>query len=105
MQVDAETGQFVEHLIGCVVAQLPDLDRTIASIAPAWPVDQMARLDVAILRMAISEIDEGSAPTAVIINEAVELAKLYCSESARRFINGALGTYVRRQADVVPPTG
>ena len=98
LELDAESRAYAESLVCDVAARINSLDRTIATLAPAWPVSQMARLDVAILRIAIAEIDGGEVPPPVAISEAVELAKRYCTEGARRMINGALGTYVRRNA-------
>ncbi len=99
LELDAESRDYAESLVRDVTGRMESLDRTIATLAPAWPVSQMARLDVAILRIAISEIDGGEVPPPVAISEAVELAKRYCTEGARRMINGALGTYARRDAE------
>ena len=69
-----------------------ELDKLIQRYAPEWPVDQMAVVDRNVLRIAIYEfsISRGT-PTKVAINEAVELAKLFGSDSAPRFVNGVLG--------------
>jgi len=96
LQVDGETAAYVATLIGLVSARIPELDRVVGTLAPAWPVAQMARVDVAILRLAIAEIDAAQVPPAVVINEAVELAKAYGADNAWRLVNGALGAYVRR---------
>ena len=90
---------YTATLVEEVAARLGDLDATISELAPAWPIAQMAQLEVAILRIGIAEIDSGRVPPAVAINEAVELAKQYCTEGGRRLVNGALGTHVRRRAD------
>ena len=97
--IAAETRSYAESLIEQIASRLHELDATIAELAPAWPIEQMAQLEVAILRIGITEIDSSDVPAAVAINEAVELAKQYCTDGGRRLINGALGTYVRRQAD------
>ena len=95
----ADTRAYAETLIHEIAAQCHDLDATISELAPAWPIAQMAQLEVALLRIGITEIDSGRVPPAVAINEAVELAKQYCTEGGRRLVNGALGTHVRRRAD------
>ena len=92
----AEARAYTATLIEEVAARLGDLDATISELAPAWPIAQMSQLEVAILRIGIAEIDSGRVPPAVAINEAVELAKQYCTEGGRRLVNGALGTHVRR---------
>lgn len=97
LRTDDETLAYVRSLVSYVADNKDELDSAIGKVAPTWPVDQMARLDVAILRIAISEIDGGDVPEAVVINEAVELAKRYCSAGSARMINGALGSYVRQR--------
>lgn len=100
--LDRETAAYARVLVETVSANREHLDAAIGRLAPAWPVNQMARLDVAILRIALSEIDAGQTPVAVAINEAVELAKRYCAEGAPPMINGALGSYVRQGAPAAP---
>ena len=97
--IAAETRAYAETLIKNIAARQQEIDAIIAELAPAWPIDQMSQLEVSILRIGIAEIDSCQVPAAVAINEAVELAKQYCAEGGRRLVNGALGTYVRRQAD------
>ncbi|MCS6800830.1 MAG: transcription antitermination factor NusB [Chloroflexota bacterium] len=81
------------RLVRGVAQHLPAIDRALAAAASAWPLEQMAKVDKAILRLAIYEIlfDNG-VPIRAAINEAVELAKLYGGESSPRFVNGVLGT-------------
>ncbi len=88
---------FVYKLVFGVLEHRPELDRYIEEIAPEWPVEQLAPIDRNILRMAIYELlHVPETPVKVAINEAVELAKMFGSESSRRFVNGALGTFVSR---------
>jgi N utilization substance protein B len=69
------------------------LDRWIAACAPEWPVDELAVVDRNILRLALWEFRVAKeTPVKVAINEAVELAKRYSSDSSPRFVNGVLGT-------------
>jgi N utilization substance protein B len=85
--------EFVRRLIQGVIDYQEQMDRLITRYAPEWPLDQMAVIDRNILRMAIYEFLIGQeTPVKVAINEAVELAKTYGSDSAPRFINGVLGT-------------
>ncbi|HLC02478.1 MAG TPA: transcription antitermination factor NusB [Anaerolineales bacterium] len=77
------------------------LDRLIAECAPEWPVDQLAILDRNILRLALWEFAvSGETPVRVAINEAVEMAKRFGSDSAPRFINGVLGTLAEREQEI-----
>ncbi|MBI5964144.1 MAG: transcription antitermination protein NusB, partial [Chloroflexi bacterium] len=73
----------------------------IARYAPEWPLDQIAAIDRNILRIAFWEFAVSrETPVKVAINEAVELAKLYGSDSAPRFVNGVLGTLVEHEQEI-----
>ena len=100
--LEADLNEFAQSLVAGVVATAPTLDRLIQQYAPEWPLDQMALIDRNILRIAIWEFAAGQhTPIKVAINEAVELAKLYGSDSAPRFINGVLGALALRQGEVM----
>jgi N utilization substance protein B len=91
-------GEFARHLVKGVLENQPVLDDFIHEYAPEWPLGQMAYIDRNILRMAIFEFAiDGSTPVKVAINEAVELAKWFGSDSAPRFVNGVLGSLVDRR--------
>jgi transcription antitermination protein NusB len=83
---------FARDLVMGVMGQRDDIDRQIVQAAPQWPIQQMAKADVNILRLAVCELLGRKTPMKVVINEAVELAKLYGGESSPRFVNGVLGT-------------
>lgn len=87
--------QFATDLVTGVIQHKQEIDANIRRYAPAWPVEQLALLDRNILRLAIFEIlYDNSAPVKVAINEAVELAKTFGTDSSARFINGVLGSVV-----------
>jgi N utilization substance protein B len=92
---------FIERIVTGVATHATELDQMIAPIAPEWPVEQIARVDKTILRMALYELlYEKETPVKVVINEAVELAKAFGSDSSSKFINGVLGTaYKQLQSD------
>ena len=70
-----------------------DLDRVIQSYAPAWPVNLLSPVDRNILRIALFELlHYTNTPSKTAVNEAVELAKTFGSESSPRFVNGVLGS-------------
>jgi transcription antitermination factor NusB len=94
----APQAAYAEECVRAVLAEQPALDKSVARIAPEWPVEQMAPIDRNLLRLALWEIDSGSAPVRVAINEAVELARQFSGEGSRRLVNGALGTYVAEGA-------
>jgi len=85
---------FARALVSGIVQQRERIDAIIHRHAPEWPVDQMANVDRNVLRIAIYEFAIAEmTPTRVAINEAIELAKLYGSESTPRFVNGVLGSF------------
>ena len=85
--------EFAEELLGGVCRLQPGLDGVIKRYAPAWPVDQLPVIDRNILRMALFElIYTPRTPRKTAINEAVELAKIFGSDSSARFVNGVLGS-------------
>jgi len=84
---------FTEELIKGVFQNKSELDALIKIFAPAFPAEQMSIVDRNILRLAIFEIlFNDKTPFKVAINEAVELAKAFGSDSSPRFINGVLGS-------------
>jgi N utilization substance protein B len=86
---------FARDLVQGVSVSREELDRLVGRYAPEWPVDQIAIIDRNILRLAIYEIlVRDDTPVKVAINEAVELAKEFGSESSGRFVNGVLGSLV-----------
>lgn len=92
---------FVKQLVQGVFKARTQLDEKIQPIAPEWPLSQIARIDLTILRMALYELIEmgDATPPKVVINEAVELAKAFGSDNSSRFINGVLGTAYRSLQD------
>lgn len=74
------------------------LDLVIQGAAPEWPIDKLNRIDLAILRLAVYELKNEDTPPKVVIDEAVELAKEFGSESSSSFINGVLGTIYKAVA-------
>jgi N utilization substance protein B len=99
--LSGELGEFARQIVFGVLPLRTELDRVIARYAPEWPFDQIAAVDRNILRMACWEFAvQGDTPLKVAINEAVELAKLFGSESAPRFVNGVLGSLADHRSEV-----
>lgn len=74
----------------------PSIDSAIQSAAPEWPIDKIAKIDLAILRLAVFELMvEKKEPPKVIIDEAVELAKAFGGDNSPKFVNGVLGTILK----------
>jgi N utilization substance protein B len=96
-----DAAEFLRRLVLGTLSLGTAFDRLIASCAPEWPVEELALVDRNILRMALWEFAvSGETPLKVAINEAVELAKRYGSESAPRFVNGVLGTLAEREDEI-----
>ena len=90
-EIDAEDSEYITRKLCAILNHLPDYDEKIRQICEGWRLSRLGKTELAILRLAVYEIEEDDdIPTGVAINEAVELAKIYCSEEAPRFINGVL---------------
>ncbi len=102
--LDQRVVGYANELIQGVCNSLADIDAHIQSAAREWPLQQMARIDKNILRLAIYEIlFNNTVPAKAAINEAVELAKIFGSETSSRFVNGVLGTiFTRAQQQPTP---
>lgn len=77
-----------------------EADEIIKEYAPDWPIDQINKIDLAILRNAVLELMQQKTPPKVVVNEAVEIAKLYGTESSPKFINGVLATVIEKKKDL-----
>ncbi len=99
-QVTPETMEFARELVQGVHTNKAGLDDLIRQYAPVFPVAQLSIVDRSILRLAIYEIQFSTAtPAKAAINEAVELAKMFGSESSPRFVNGVLGSVMGGHGD------
>ncbi len=78
-----------------IVTSIGQVDKLVEEAAPAWPIDKINKVDLAILREAIFELMvKKSVPSKVVVDEAVEIAKEYGSDSTPGFVNGALGKLI-----------
>jgi transcription antitermination protein NusB len=84
----------VPKMIAPIVTDIDSLDAKIQTAAPEWPLSQINRVDLAILRSAVFELLTQKTPYKVVIDEAVEIAKEYGSENSAKFVNGVLGSIV-----------
>jgi N utilization substance protein B len=86
---------YTKQLLDVVLAKKSDVDDVIIKAAPEWPLEKIATMDRNILRIGLSELlftDSLGVPPKVAINEAIELAKEYGSETTSKFVNGVLGS-------------
>lgn len=91
-----ESREFIDDLVWGVMDNKDKINSILVPAAPEWPIDQIALVDLIILRMGIYELlFTSEVPPKVAINEAVELSKAFGGENSSRFINGVLGTIFR----------
>ena len=101
LDLEERLADFMAQIVVGVYPLFEELDRFIAEHAPEWPLEQVAIIDRNILRIALWEFAvDTDTPTKVAINEAVELAKTYGSESSSRFVNGVLGNLASRENEI-----
>jgi N utilization substance protein B len=98
-----EAQAFMRQIVLGALEASDQIDQLVAESAPEWPVEELAVIDRNILRLALWEfLIWGETPIKVAINEAVELAKRYGSDSAPRFVNGVLGSLAGRRTPKDP---
>ncbi|MCS7172458.1 MAG: transcription antitermination factor NusB [Armatimonadetes bacterium] len=102
---DEDTWQFIVRTARGAWEHRVEADALIGQYAEGWPVDRLARVDLAILRLALYELLHTDTPPAVAINEAVELAHRYGTEDSHRFINGILGRIYRERLALMGSSG
>jgi N utilization substance protein B len=93
---EGEIDEFARDLAEAVVERAAELDARISSVSGDWPAKQLGTLERNILRIGVYELEQGTVPVEVAIDEAVSLAKRYASEDAGRLVNGVLGTLARQ---------
>jgi N utilization substance protein B len=100
--LEDDLGEFARKIVFGIQPIVHELDQIIARHAPEWPLDQVAIIDRNIMRIALWEIAVSTqTPLKVAINEAVELGKLFGSESTPRFVNGVLGSLALHYNDII----
>ena len=95
---DGTPDPFAADLAGAVSARAESLDARITAASDDWTADRLGTLERNVLRIAVYELEEGTVPAEVAINEAVVLAKRYATEDAARLVNGILGR-IQREDD------
>ncbi|HEX6490317.1 MAG TPA: transcription antitermination factor NusB [Gaiellaceae bacterium] len=94
---EGEVDEFARETAEAVSARVAELDARITAAAESWTADRLGAVERNILRLAAYELETGSVPLEVAIDEAVTLAKRYASEDAGRLVNGILGRIAREQ--------
>ncbi len=89
-EAQQERDAFLDQLVRGTVEQITDIDRQISSHAEHWRLERMPAVDRNILRLAVYEMLHTDTPVAVLIDEALELARRYSGQEAVHFVNGVL---------------
>lgn len=92
---DNEEKEYIEKVVNGVSSNIENIDNVILSKLKNWTIDRIAKIDLAILRLAIYEINYlEDIPFKVSANEAVELAKIYGNNNSRSFVNGVIAKVI-----------
>jgi N utilization substance protein B len=105
-EADEEVRRFTETLVCGVIEDREGIDRRIADSSEHWKLERMAAVDRNVLRLAVLELQRGETPSAVVIDEAIEVAKRFGNEGSGGFINGVLDRIRRKleqETDAAPP--
>lgn len=102
LRTDQYDADFSKQVFNGVVKQSKNIDQLISILAPDWPIDKIAKVDLQILRIAIYEgFISCITPEKVAIDEAVELTKEFSNERSRKFVNGVLGSLIENKTKFV----
>ncbi|MFF0826929.1 transcription antitermination factor NusB [Brevibacillus sp. NPDC003359] len=96
MEESEENAQYLRYLLDGVLKNLTEIDAEIKKYLRGWHLERIANVDRAILRLAFYEIMfEQDTPDKVVMNEAIEIAKLFSDEQSHRYINGVLSSFLQ----------
>ncbi|MFD1707033.1 transcription antitermination factor NusB [Siminovitchia sediminis] len=96
---DGQSDDFLQQLIEGTCAHLSEIDDTISTHLERWSIDRLGKVDVNVLRIATYELKFTETPPNVVINEAVEVAKIYGDEKSGSFVNGILSKINGEKSD------
>lgn len=99
IQVDLNDVEFIEKLTFYVISNSLKIDESIKSYSDNWKIERLALVDLLLLRMAIAEIELRITPPKVVIDEILEIAKVYSSKDSVAFINGLLDQWTNKFFD------
>jgi len=93
--VDSEQRRFVEDLVTGTLDHADESDAILAPLLQDWTIERLPTIDRLLLRMSVFELTHRQTPVAVVINEAVELAKKFSTDESPRFVNGVLSNVTK----------
>lgn len=98
-EVNPIDNEFVKDIVYGVITKKEEIDKLANSYLNKWTIDRLGNTDQSILRMAIYELLYTKTPEVVVINEAIELAKLYSDDDVKNMINGVLDKIYKNKVD------
>ncbi|HET9258782.1 MAG TPA: transcription antitermination factor NusB [Acidimicrobiia bacterium] len=98
-EIASDIGGRAGAIVEGVISDLDDLDQLIESVSEHWTVSRMPVIDRNVLRIGVYELGDDSIPAAVVISEAVRLARTYSTEKSSSFVNGILATLAKTLRD------
>ena len=98
-EVNPIDNEFVKDVVYGVITKKEELDNLANTYLNKWTIDRLGNTDQSILRMAIYELLYTKTPEIVVINEAIELAKLYSDDDVKNMINGVLDKIYKNKVD------
>ena len=97
-EIEGVDTDYLNKTIDDMIDHIDEIDKQITENSKDWKINRIAKVDLAVLRVALAEIlYNQTIPSSVSINEAVEISKKYSNEDSHKFINGILGTVVRNK--------
>ncbi|WZL79993.1 transcription antitermination factor NusB [Vallitaleaceae bacterium 9-2] len=93
---DEEDQQLIKTRVLKLVEYVQPIDQLIEACSDKWAIDRIAKIELAILRVAVFDMQYDDVPVSVAINEAVELSKIYGQSQSSRFVNGVLGQIAKK---------
>lgn len=93
---------FAEELVENTIINIDDVEAEIERFADNWKLDEIAKLDRSVLSLSVYELKFTGTPPAIVINEAIEISKKYCSEQTGKFINGILDAIQKNLGQELP---
>ena len=96
LAVSSEERVFASQLIRTISRQQKEIDESLAEVTTNWRLERIGAIERCVLRLAAAEFRQGSAPTRVVLREAVRLAERYGTTASAKFVNGVLDAVARR---------
>lgn len=90
--------EYIRDAVETIKINLNDIDESIQKYIKGWKIHRLAKVDLSVLRIAVYELTyRKDIPMEVTINEAIEICKKYSTDESSKFINGILGSFVRKK--------